>query len=322
MQELPVPTHGRHRIRSFPLRTWLYLACWWAMVLLLAACALFGSEAKPVEESVQIRAPRPTFTPTPGTAQGEAAAPGAGQPAVGNGNVQDPSTQQPANQPVAENAGQSARAIVNTPLVNARTGPGTDYEIVATVERGAEYEIIGKNPDGAWWQLCCIDGVTVWIIGEYIDTDGPVDAIPVSGGVGQGGSVAEQPAPQTTTGGGMSFDLKTQEQFPEAGVVRVFAYIYSGTDALPGYTLHISKDGTDLAVSVTSFGGQPAFTWPFQDARQRHQNLKIEFPGVEPAGIWQVQLIDSAGLPAGPAATFTLAANDPQQELYVRYEKR
>ncbi len=42
---------------------------------------------------------------------------------------------------------------------------------------------------------------------------------------------------------------------------------------------------------------------------------------MQPGGVWEVQLVDGSGAPAGAAATFTLAANDPNRELYVRYEK-
>ncbi|HXF60530.1 MAG TPA: hypothetical protein VNK95_02865, partial [Caldilineaceae bacterium] len=119
-----------------------------------------------------------------------------------------------------------------------------------------------------------------------------------------------------------TFDLRMQEQFPETGLVRVFLYVYSGNNALAGYSLRVTKDGVALPVTGSSFAGQPAFTWPFQDARQRYQNFKAEFPGVSPAGVWELQLIDGDGNAVGPPATFTLSENDPQQELYVRYEQR
>ena len=62
-------------------------------------------------------------------------------------------------------------------------------------------------------------------------------------------------------------------------------------------------------------------TWPTASPRQRFQNMKVEFPGVSAAGVWEVQLLDGGKAPAGPVATFTLAATDTDRELYVRYEK-
>lgn len=62
--------------------------------------------------------------------------------------------------------------------------------------------------------------------------------------------------------------------------MRIFLYVYDGEQALEIYTLHIKKDGADVPVNGTSFGGQPGFTWPIADLRQRFQNMKVEFPNV------------------------------------------
>jgi hypothetical protein len=120
----------------------------------------------------------------------------------------------------------------------------------------------------------------------------------------------------------VGFALETQEQFPESALVRIFLYVYSGNAALEGYTLRVTKDGAELPVEGTSFGGQPAFTWPFQDPRQRFQNFKVEFPDTAAQGVWEIQLVNSDGATVGPPATFTLGANDPEQELYVRYAQQ
>jgi hypothetical protein len=85
--------------------------------------------------------------------------------------------------------------------------------------------------------------------------------------------------------------------------------------------LRVVKDGAELTVGEQSFGPNPGFTWPVANPRQRFQNMKVEFPGVASAGTWEVQLMQN-GAPAGPPASFSLVANDPNQELYVRYEQR
>lgn len=284
-------------------------------MLILVGCGTRAASGDPLT----IRTPHPTFTPTPQPAQLQAAV--TPETAIGG------AVAAPTGANAAGNASPTgARAVVNSPLVNARTGPSTDFDIVATVERGDEYDIVGKNSDGSWWQVCCIAGADAWIIAEYVDTDGPVDSVPVAGQQpsAEPAATAEPPTTggATTTADAMTFDLRKQEQFPETGLVRIFLYVVSGTDSQAGYSLRITHNGAELPVEGESFAGQPAFTWPFQDARQRYQNFKIEFADIDPAGVWEVQLIDSSGSPAGPAATFNLAANDPQQELYVRYEKR
>lgn len=138
---------------------------------------------------------------------------------------------------------------------------------------------------------------------------------------------AAAPAPATESDAAVaaadasaSLQLVAQEQFPETNVVRVFLYAYSENEALEGYSLRVTKDGVELAAGGQSFGGRPGLTWPIADDRQRFQNLKVEFPGVDPAGTWSIVPVKD-GAPAGPAATYTLAGGEPNRELYVRYKR-
>lgn len=294
----------------------------------VVGCGLLASSPDG-DGRIAIRTPKPTFTPTPADAA-QAATP------VVPATPESASGQQAVNDPnqAAPSAGTGAKAVVNGPLVNVRSGPSTDFEVVATVERGAEYDIIGVNPERSWWQICCVDGAEAWIIGEFVDTIGAVDSVGVVGG-GPTEAVAAQPAataqpaapdtpvtPAAAQPPAASFILETQEQFPETSHVRIFLYAYTGQSAVEGYSLRVTKDGQEMPVDGQSFGGQPAFTWPFADARQRFQNFKVEYPDVDAAGQWILQLVDSNGTPVGPPATFNLSANDPQQELYVRYERQ
>lgn len=293
----------------------LFLVAWFSV-----GCRPFAAEKAETQAPLVIRTAKPTFTPTP------AAIPAAAMPAAAMPAAQ-PTPQPPAEQqvpygraptapaplgapPPITPRGHPARAVINGPLINVRSGPGLNFAIVATVERGAEFDIIAKNTAADWWQICCIAGRDAWVIDDFVDTLGPVDSVPVAG------QATPVPAPSET------FILERQEQFAETSLVRIFLYVYTGTNALEGYSLQVTKDGAPLPSQGKSFGGQPAFTWPFQDPRQRHQNLKLEFPNVPPAGVWQLQLINPNGSPTGPVATFTLAANDPNQELYVRYQRQ
>jgi len=288
------------------------------LLVTLTGCGLFGSSEN-TDAPVAMRTGHPTFTPTVPATTGPAETPA-------------PSGSQGQSAPVPDAASQGdAKAVINGPLVNARSGPGTEFDIVGELERGNEFDIVGVSPDHAWWQICCIDGSQAWVTSEFVDTLGAVDSAPVVGGQANAVSTpatagtSEEAAPVTPTTAAVpadSFDLETQEQFSEKDVVRIFLYVYSGNSALDGYSLRVTKDGTQLPVDGASFGGQPAFTWPFQDPRQRFQNFKVEFPDASPQGVWQVQIIDSTGATVGPAATFTLTANDANRELYVRYAKR
>ncbi|MCB9137893.1 MAG: SH3 domain-containing protein [Caldilineaceae bacterium] len=375
-------------------------------LLMLLPGLLMGcnrGQAQPAADAVTaIRQPKPTFTPVVNEANIAVAQP---TPASTEGGDASAAGQGSQSASIAQPTG--AMVIVSDPLVNLRSGPGLDYDIVAVAERGEEFDITGKSSDGTWWQICCtVDGSVVWIINELADTNGPVDSVPVA----EGDAVAAAPAGGFSVGqvkatvnipllnarseanttsevvalveagqqydvlstslardwwqvccvdgreawlndefvdlqgpaatvpifgqtapaaeaeaapAALTFDLTDQEQFAETTGVRIFLFVSDAEDrALGDYSLTVSKNGNALAVEGASFGGQPGFTWPFQDARQRSQNFKAEFPGEDPAGVWEVQLVDGNGEPAGPAATFELAADDPMQELYVRYKRR
>lgn len=147
----------------------------------------------------------------------------------------------------------------------------------------------------------------------------PVATAPVD--VAQPLPPTETPAPTEPPAPTFPFNLVAQEQFIETNnLLRIFAYVYQGNSALPGYTLRVTKDGAELPVSATS-SDAAGFTWPVADPRQRFQNMKVEFPNVQVGGTWEVQLVDGSGAPAGPPASFTLTASDQNRELYVRYEK-
>lgn len=238
--------------------------------------------------------------------------------------------------PIADNASTDAPlldedapiAVINAPVVNARSGPTTTFDIVTEVERGREFAIVGSNATQEWWRVCCVDGEEVWVVDEFVDTQGDLARVDGDAPNGSGGSASAGSAgPSDSTSAGTStsadgdFTLAATERFAEPGVVRLYLYVLDDNGALPGYSLRVTHNDEPLDVDEISFGGQPSFTWPVADARQRFQNMKVEFPGVEPAGDWEVQLVDEEGNVVGPPATFELSENDDQRELYVRYER-
>lgn len=324
------------------------------MFLCLTTACAFGGSSSAAEPYQPIRSPYPTFTPTSDVLgqsdQPMPAAtlvdPGAATPlpAANLSPTDAPPTDTPSvptDTPTADAPPTPAppRLVVNAPLANVRTGPGTTYTVLTTVERGQEYDIVGKNAAGDWWRFCCVNNQPAWIIAELVDVDGATELAPVSEEAAQApadppaptvapaaaaptAAPAESPTAAPAPAAEFAFELIAAEQFSEPRLVRIFLYVYDGEQALEGYTLQVKKDGASQTVSGTSVGGQPSFTWPIADIRQRFQNMKVEFPNVAAAGVWEIQLVDGGGNLMGPPATFTLKANEPNQELYVRYKKR
>ncbi len=88
---------------------------------------------------------------------------------------------------------------VSGDVVNVRAGPGTNYPILGQVFLDQQIQIVGKNEDGSWLQICCpIPGqADVWMSGEYIETDGDLDTLVV---VATPPPPAPVPAPQQAIG--------------------------------------------------------------------------------------------------------------------------
>ena len=98
--------------------------------------------------------------------------------------------------------------VVNGDVVNVREGPSTAYPILGQVRAGDDVEILGKNEEGSWWQICCLgDGATGdkqpgWMAAEFVDPSfgaADADSIPVA----EAPSVPT-PAPGAPVGAGSS----------------------------------------------------------------------------------------------------------------------
>jgi uncharacterized protein YraI len=172
------------------------------MVVLLAAgllsgCGmLFGGEEQ--VEATPTSPPRtvvPTFTPTPvqtATATPEAAALDQSQvitveapslpaselltdtaPLTGSAAVTGTGalTAAPDAPPVAAAPAVTPSLKVETDIINVRNGPGTTYGLVGTATVGERFEIKGRNSDGSWYLICCVNGQQGWVSGEFTDED-------------------------------------------------------------------------------------------------------------------------------------------------------
>lgn len=341
----------------------LKLACRIALLLCLSIFLLAGCGDNPTDENVAqapLREARPTFTPTVASQQANAPAVAAvatepAQPA-GNAEAAPPEAASAAPAAIAEQPTPEATpavnekpiVVINDELVNTRNGPGLNFDLVDTVPRGEQFDIVGKTVDGGWWKICCVKQQQVWVVNQFVTTKGNTDSVTVitdifpeeQAPVAQAPAAVQQPAaanpapvaqqptatpvpaPTTPPAPAFAFDLILQEQLPETNVVHVFLFVFEGSNALEGFSLRVTHNGVELPGNGSvSIGPVPGLTWPIADARQRLQNYKVEFPGEQPGGTWVAQLIQN-GQPVGPPATFTLKDNDRDREMYVRYQKK
>jgi uncharacterized protein YraI len=72
----------------------------------------------------------------------------------------------------------TARLTIAQEMVNVRLGPGTDYGLAGEATQGQVFDIVGKNQQGDWWQVCCINGQQVWVFNQLATVQN-TEAVPV-----------------------------------------------------------------------------------------------------------------------------------------------
>ena len=132
-----------------------------AGALLISACG-GGANADEPEVRVSIRQPQPTFTPTPVPTPRPTLAEPASDSAAPN-----------ADSAPARSEGLPEKVVINNPLVNVRDAPNTNSNVLGIVERGEEFEIVGQNEGGDWWQACCYNEQLFWVFDDLVDTIEP-----------------------------------------------------------------------------------------------------------------------------------------------------
>jgi CSLREA domain-containing protein len=101
-------------------------------------------------------------------------------------------------------------------IANCRSGPGTDYRVIATLPKDGIYPVDGRNPDGTWWWVGLPGGLWhCWVAGENVVVEGDPEGVaeveppPLgcwvdSGGVTTSGeSKCVVPCPEGATPGGV-----------------------------------------------------------------------------------------------------------------------
>lgn len=76
--------------------------------------------------------------------------------------------------PVAEVELDTPTAIVRTPVLNLRAGPGVEFNLLGYVVEGNHLPIVGRNAEMTWWQVE-VAGAQAWVFDELVAAVGPVE---------------------------------------------------------------------------------------------------------------------------------------------------
>jgi SH3-like domain-containing protein len=62
---------------------------------------------------------------------------------------------------------------------NVRAGPGTGFQIVASVKLGDKVNLTGRTSDSTWFQVCCYKNAPAWISASLVTPSGKIAALPI-----------------------------------------------------------------------------------------------------------------------------------------------
>jgi hypothetical protein len=65
-----------------------------------------------------------------------------------------------------------------TEAINVRAKPDLNASVVASIEKGSQAQVIGRNSAGDWVQVN-VNGITGWVFTEMLKISVPVDQLPV-----------------------------------------------------------------------------------------------------------------------------------------------
>ena len=241
--------------------------------------------------------------------------------------------------------------LVESGLVTLRTGPGVEYPLVAQLGPQIPIAIVGQSPEGDWFQLCCVNGGSVWVASTHVKIMNDPSGAPQN--------VSEpppQPTPTATftetptvtpTATLFPFDRYIGPQFfpTQNEFLTIWVKLFVGTppteDPAPGYYLKVFFEGIERPPSS---GVQPsadelyAVGVPGTGYSNLSFNLKYEYrppdpntlPSTDPGraltraeligtGTWRVYVVDGAGNQLSDVVEFRTEPGNPNREIYIAW---
>lgn len=133
------------------------------------------------------RTPAPTFTPAPAQAPAiiiptPTPTPLIPTPTATRVLAPDNASAPPKAAPQDEAAAQAEiePQLVAPGTVNIRSGPGTNYPVIGSLDANAPVKIIGRNQDTSWWQIE-LSGSTGWVASSVVSASNAESVAAVEG---------------------------------------------------------------------------------------------------------------------------------------------
>jgi hypothetical protein len=237
--------------------------------------------------------------------------------------------------------------LVESGYVALRTGPGPDYPLVAQLGPNIPIAIISRNPQGTWYEICCVNGFSVWVAASHVRVVNDPGGAPLV--VAQG---PPSPTPSftptltptvtpTATSTPYPFERGIGPQFfpTENQFLTIWVKLFIGQDPTEvpaaGYCADVKFEGFDRPNTNVDRPSTDAFEFsaPPGAGNRVEYNYKYEYTPPDPkvenpnttdtrltelgTGTWTVFVTDCAGHQLSDAVTFTTAPSNPNREVYI-----
>ncbi len=159
-----------------------------------------------------------------------------------------------------------APTVTTGQIVNVREGPGTAYSVLGQITPGNNYDVVGKNEAGDWWQIDTGSG-NGWVINQLVDASGPADSVAVITDLPEPAVAAAAAVPAEAGGGG---EAPAEAPAPVAAAPVVSAPPPSG--GIPfgyGVQAHMVHTSGDMINQVMGSTKGMGFSWVKQQIEWR-----------------------------------------------------
>lgn len=316
----------------------------WPLVLLLigalflGGCSLLPGSDPTATPTSEVRELVPTWTPTPVPVVTDT-------PVVPPTDTPVPPTPVPAEPtPLpTDTPAPVARMTITNQVANVRSGPGTQYAVIGSVNQGMQFDVMGKNPGGDWFQFCCVNGEVGWMFSQLATVEN-VQLVAVAGDIPVP-PPAPAPAPVQPTntpapaapppaadpcasigGDGCKFRLTGGPGFAGNGggelKLQVF-FMHSGIDGgqpQGSYFIVLEKDGQRLPISdsVRSIALQ-ANQNQFGRYNYEYKLSPSQLPGNTVAGNYRGWVLDGNG--ERDSRDINFSVRDGQGEVWIQFDQ-
>lgn len=245
--------------------------------------------------------------------------------------------------------------IVTTGLVSLRSGPGANYPLVAQLGPNIPVAITGQNPEGTWYEICCVNGGAVWVAKAHVQTvnDASQVLLVLAGAAPTATPTATATATPTITptptATAYPFSVVQGPLYFPSGneMLTIWAKVSAGGGSvpLPGYYVKVlfrnRTDGSSFESRPNTRGEAPSadtFEWnvpPGPASGNRVEfNYKFEFLPPDPKaedprstltraslmdGYWRIYVMDGSGQQLSDAIEFNTLAGNINREVYVAW---